>query len=67
MIDEYRRSKAAASATRSQASRVEREGHYDKDTPLQTRTAQEGEALAAERAAAVRLADRLIAWVDERK
>jgi hypothetical protein len=67
MIEAYRRTKASAAAVRKQASNVEDAGHYDKDTPLQTRTAQEAEALAQERAAAIKLADELVAWVDKHR
>lgn len=67
MIEEYRAAKRAAASATVQGSRVERAGHYDKDTPLQTRTAQEGEATVDERTAATHLADKLLAWVDRHR
>ncbi|MGZ6093822.1 MAG: hypothetical protein ACXWUG_17455 [Polyangiales bacterium] len=67
MIEDYRTAKACASKARRQARGVEDAGHYDKDTPLQTRTAQEGEALVVERAAAIKLADELVSWVDRNR
>lgn len=65
LIADYRAAKNKAAAARKQATQVERAGHYDKDTPLQTRNAQEGEATVEERNAAQKLADRLLAWADQ--
>jgi hypothetical protein len=64
-IEAYRVAKATASAARKLATKVERAGHYDKDTPLQTRNAQEGEATVEERNAALQLADELLARADQ--
>lgn len=67
MIEAYRAAKAEAAMARGQGARVEKAGHYDKDTPLQTRTAQEAEAQLRERTAAVLLADRVLAWADRHR
>ena len=65
MIEHYRAAKSAAKDARRQGARVEKDGHYDQDTPMQIRTAQEADAGLNERLAAVKLADRLVAWVDQ--
>jgi hypothetical protein len=67
LLETYRAAKRSASSAMRGAAAVEREGHYDKDTPLQTRTAQEGEAMNTERSTAIRVADALVAWVDKAK
>ncbi len=67
LIDAYRAAKSDAATARGQGARVEKAGHYDKDTPLQTRTAQEAEAQLRERTAAVQLADKLLAWADRHR
>jgi hypothetical protein len=67
MIERYRAAKATASRALRSGTEVEKDGHYDKDTPLQPRTANEAEATMAERNAAVALADRLLQWIDDKR
>lgn len=64
MLERYRAAKKSSAAASKQGAQVERQGHYDKDTPLATRTAIEGDASTAERSAAVALADELLRWYD---
>jgi hypothetical protein len=67
MIERYRAAKTTAAKTTRKAAEVEKVGHYDKDTPMQPRTAGEAEATMAERTAAVALADHLLQWLDRHR
>jgi hypothetical protein len=67
MLERYRTAKTAASTSAKNATEMEKVGHYDKDTPLQPRTAGEVEATMAERTAAVALADHLLQWLDQHR
>lgn len=67
MVERYRAAKASAAAAVKKATEVEKVGHYDKDTPLQPRTAGETESMMAERVAAVALADHLLKWIEKHR
>ena len=67
LAERYRNAKTAAATAVRKAAEVEKVGHYDKDTPLQPRTASEMEMTMAERSAAVALADHLLKWIDKHR
>ena len=67
LLEKYRVAKGRASVATRGGATVESQGHYDKDTPLAPRNAQEVDAMTAERSAAIKVADELLTWVDKHR
>jgi hypothetical protein len=65
MIEAYRVAKTRAATAVRQRTPAETGGHYDSDMPMSQRAVAEPEEVLAERLAAIRLADELLAWVSK--